>query len=103
MQTDQFRGAHAAGVWHSAAGRMFFLAEKLRYEIGTSSGGRKSEIQRYQFGTPKCSHVRRRNLSCVFTEYDAECYVSTPASKRMIDSLCGSEKESAEHSNSHDS
>jgi hypothetical protein len=37
MQTDQFWGAHAAGVLHSAAGRMFLIIRRderwLRFHL----------------------------------------------------------------------
>src|SRR5262249_47376378 len=72
-----------------------FPTQNLRYQIGTSSGDRKSVILRYQFGIPSVTTADVAIGTYVFTGHGAKCYVSTPALHRMLDSRCGNEEQNA--------
>jgi hypothetical protein len=93
MQTDQILGSARRWVWHSAARKMFF-----REEIYTKlpSYTRAAAASGFQV-VARCDHILERP-----TWGDPGEYVSTSASKKMIDSRRGSEEQSAKRSNSHD-
>jgi hypothetical protein len=80
-----------------------FPTQNLRYQIGTSSGDRKSEILRYQFGTQSvttadvaigdlCFHRAWRQMLCL----------DAGIAENAKFALCN-EEQNAKHSNSHDS
>jgi hypothetical protein len=58
--------------------------QNLKYQIGTSSSGRKHQSLRYQIGTSSLGHGGRRSRPYVFTEHGAIMAANVLNSQRAV-------------------